>query len=997
MHPTKRCGLSRLRAATAPTTRASLIAIALLIAVTGVASATHQSGTISDVTPSATWSNPTLGGANADESSCLEDINCETFVLTLAAGDYTNQRISVAINWLNPASDWDLYVHEGAANGPIVAQSADFVPDNEERASISIDAVIATARTYYVHVVAFAVSTPGYGGTATLISAPTPRVPTYLAGNLPFSQNVRLQAPFTVRDGEPSLRVDVRGNCYVGGIRGVPAGVDLWRFDLDPTSPTFDPGMQNPLYLGQPDAFLPQADPNDPATGGADGGGDIDISVTFPTHPDSMPAVVITSLALAEISSARSFDRGQNFLLSPGVATSPADDRQWNENTGPNRVYLMYRAPLPATGLFVQRSDDYGATYPITSLVSPSGTTPGYIDVDHRTTGSTAGRVYVAHSSSSSLTIGHSPDFGLTWKNNTVDNTTGHGSLFDVVKVGADGTVYALWSDEANIFLAHSTDGGVTWSEKVRVNDNSVYRRNLFPWLECGSAGRVAVVWYGTTHATNDDNADWEVLMSQTLDATAPGPTFRQQVISDHVIHGSNISLGGLDPTGGANRNLIDYFQVALDPQGAAVVAFTDDHNDYDGNVYVTRQLGGTSLYADANGTGQVNPASPPPLAGPGPLDPEVADFLHDAVVALVQPADPADNAFDILSVDYSCDGTDTGGNVILSATMKVSDLSPVPPAANWRISFAANCPGGVSDNGNQFYLLANTDNPASPAFRWGTAVRAGDGSITYTDRGPAQGAFDEGNNQLTMSVSAADLNPFANPDIAVGSVLDGLRGRTFTSGANGIRDVTYGGTQFIVPACSPTSTLLARFETEPAADGVLLVWRFGEGTEFRVKNVERGERADGPWSAIEVETGVRGEASTALDRTASAGRTYFYRLLAEDPAGESRTFGPVSGSYGMDASLPRVAFLGRPSPNPSPGASSVQFGITRPGFVDLAVYDPRGRRVRTIVATEMAPGSYTRSWDGRTDRFSDAASGLYFFVLNGVDGRKSQRISLTR
>lgn len=996
MHASMPHAHSPQRVATAPVVAAGVLAITLLLALVGLAGATHQSGTLSDATPNIAWSNPTLGGANANESSCLENVNCETYVLTLAAGDYTGQRVSVAISWLNPASDWDLYVHEGSANGPIVAQSGDFVPDNEERASISIDAVIATPRTYYVHVVAFAVVAPGYDGTASLISSPNSRAPIFLAGNLPFSQNVRLQAPFTTGDGEPSLRVDVRGNCYVGGIRGVPAGVDLWRFNLDPASPTFDPGMQNPLYLGQPDAFLPQGDPNDPAVGGADGGGDIDISVGFPTHPDSTPVVVITSLALAQISSARSFDRGQSFILNPAASNSTADDRQWNESTGPNRVYMMYRAPAPATGLFVQRSDDYGATYPITSLVSPSGTTPGYIDVDQRATGPFAGRVYVSHASSSSLTIGHSIDLGLTWKNNTVDNTTGHGSKFDAVKVGADGTVYAVWSDEVNIYLAHSTDGAVTWSEKVRVNDNTVYRRNLFPWLECGSTGRVAVVWYGTTHATNDDDADWEVLFSQTLDATAANPTFRQQVISDHIIHGSNISLGGLDPTGDANRNLIDYFQVALDPQGAAVVAFTDDHNDYDGNVQVTRQLGGMSLYADANGTGQVSPASPPPLPVPGPLDPEVTDFLHDAVVGLLQPADPADNAFDILSVDYTCDGTDSFGNVILSATMAVSDLSPVPAGGNWRISFAANCPGGVSDNGDQFFLLADSNNPASPTFTWGTAVRASDGSMTYTNRGPAQGAFDESNNRLTMSVSVGDLNPFASPDIAVGSVLHGLRGRSYT-GANGILDITYGGTQFLVPACSPTSTLLARFESESADEGVLLVWEFGYGTDLRVISVERGESREGPFGSIEFESGTRNGASTALDRTALPGHTYHYRLLTQDSAGGNRTFGPVAGSYGVDAGLPAVAFLGRPSPNPTGATSAVQFGVPRPGFVDLAIYDPRGRRVRTIVAGEMAPGLYTRSWDGRTDRFSDAASGLYFYVLNSVGGRKSQRVSLTR
>jgi hypothetical protein len=205
---------------------------------------------------------------------------------------------------------------------------------------------------------------------------------------------------------------------------------------------------KNALYLGQPDAFVPQ-DPNDPTTGGADGGGDIDIAVSFPTHPDSIPWVTIVSLAAADISSARSSDRGQSFLLSPAVVPVPADDRQWVEADGPDRVYMMYRAPIPATGLFVARSDDHGLTYPNTGVVNPSGTTPGYIDVDH-----SSGAIYVAHSSSSSLQVGRSTDAGATWRNNTVDITTAHGSLFDAVKVGDDGTVYAIWSDGKDIYLA---------------------------------------------------------------------------------------------------------------------------------------------------------------------------------------------------------------------------------------------------------------------------------------------------------------------------------------------------------------------------------------------------------------------------------------------------------------------------------------------------------------------------------------------------------------
>ncbi len=760
-----------------------------------------STGTITPTSTPIAFTGGLLAGGNSDESTCQENITCENFILTVAAGDYTAKRIDLAINWLTPAADYDMYVHEGSPSGPVVAYSADGTTTGE-LAHLSYDPGVLTAsRTYYVHVVAFAVAGDQYQGQISVAPAPPPRIASYPLAAMTFSPNVTLTAPYTTGDGEPSCRVDVRGNAYVGGIRGVPAGVDLWRFDLNPTSPTFDPAMQNPIYLGQPDAFVEQ-DPNDQQAGGADGGGDIDICTSFPSSPTAIPVVTTTSLAAAEISSSVSFDRGETFTLSPAVVAVPADDREWQEADGDSTIYMMYRAPIPATGLFCARSDDHGLTYPITSVVSASGTTPGYIDVDH-----TTHEVYIAHTSSSGLFVSRSVDRGLTWSTSTVDNSTAHGSLFDVVKVGDDGTVYCVWSDEVNVFLAHSTDHGVTWSGKVRVNDSTVYKINLFPWLEAGSAGRVDIVWYASTSTANTDASDWVVRFAQTTNATDPNPAFAQATISDHVIHGSNISTGGL--TGSLNRNLLDYFQVALDPQGAAVIAFTDDHNDYDGNVYVTRQLDGPSLYATANGNGYVNAVAPPSPIIPDPAAPEVSDYLHDALAGLLQPID-TDNPFDILWVDYSCTYDSATTAIKIRSTMKVSTLSPVPSGGTWRMSFTANAPGGNSDRGDQFYVLATTTPPATPvapAFTWGTAVRAGSGSMTYTQRGTTTGVLDSVSGTIRIDVPVTSLNNFVThgPPIGPGSILQGLRGRTASSGANAVADLTRGGTSYRVTCGLPT------------------------------------------------------------------------------------------------------------------------------------------------------------------------------------------------
>ena len=155
--------------------------------------------------------------------------------------------------------------------------------------------------------------------------------------------------------------------------------------------------------------------------------------------------------------------------------------------------------------------------------------------------------------------------------------------------------------------------------------------------------------------------------------------------------------------------------------------------------------------------------------------------------------------------------------HALLVATMKVSDMTAIPPSSNWRMTFAANAPNsvlsptneytfGVSDRGDGFFVRATTDPSGVQTFVYGTAKRNFDGSITYTDIGPADcGFFDQTAKTITIKVALSKLN-MATPaaQIAPGSVLAGLRGSTFTtagSGASGNNkaDTARGGTQYTV------------------------------------------------------------------------------------------------------------------------------------------------------------------------------------------------------
>jgi flagellar hook capping protein FlgD len=330
-------------------------------------------------------------------------------------------------------------------------------------------------------------------------------------------------------------------------------------------------------------------------------------------------------------------------------------------------------------------------------------------------------------------------------------------------------------------------------------------------------------------------------------------------------------------------------------------------------------------------------------------------------------------------------------------------------------MNFTANAPGGLSDRGDQFYVMATTDTgntTPTAQFVYGTATRTSSGAITYTQRGGADfGLMDQANNRIVIEIALSKLNPWVThgPAIGPGSVLWGLRGSVATtrictpSGlpvtecAGAFRDQTRGGPSFTFPGCGPTATLLSQFLAEDMAEGIRVTWGFGPTASIRSSSIERADTDQGPWSPLDAAVETRNGTSTAVDRSVATGRSTYYRLIATESDGQVHTFGPVSAIHGVDASAPIVSFVRGPSPNPAPGRCAVTFRVGRPGFVDLSVLDPSGRRVRTIQAGNLAPGEYVREWDGRTDHFSNAPSGMYFVVLHSADGKLTRRITLVR
>lgn len=64
---------------------------------------------------------------------------------------------------------------------------------------------------------------------------------------------------------------------------------------------------------------------------------------------------------------------------------------------------------------------------------------------------------------------------------------------------------------------------------------------------------------------------------------------------------------------------------------------------------------------------------------------------------------------------------------------------------------------------------------------------------------------------------------------------------------------------------------------------------------------------------------------------------------------------------------------------NPS---TTIQFALPEPGRVRLALYDLRGRQIRTLLQGEWTPGLHSIVWDGCDDFGRLLPSGVYFYRI---------------
>jgi len=68
--------------------------------------------------------------------------------------------------------------------------------------------------------------------------------------------------------------------------------------------------------------------------------------------------------------------------------------------------------------------------------------------------------------------------------------------------------------------------------------------------------------------------------------------------------------------------------------------------------------------------------------------------------------------------------------------------------------------------------------------------------------------------------------------------------------------------------------------------------------------------------------------------------------------------------------------------PNPFNPTTNIEFALTKAADVKLEIFNVVGQKVQTLVSSQMQPGIYSVTWDGRDSRGSSVVSGVYLYRL---------------
>jgi len=701
------------------------VSAALLTQPTAHAS-NPSTGSINLNSAAISWQGSALaGGATGDagiglvtsEEMCVEGVSCDTYTLAIEGTPQdwinANKLVHVHLGWTVTAQDFDVYIHKGDLNGPVVANSGNGATNGilgREDTDLDPARPSVGTGTFAVHVVYWtATAAEQYTGTVSVENVPAAPAPTPTPtptneppGTPRFYSYI---APPGVADdaGEPSIGVNWKSEKTFSGI---PNGGTVTYFGgflpymLRTTfNDSFFPAKVNFEKLPLVVATAPRVF-GDP--------------ILF-TDPRTGRTFVSQELGLTPGGSTMEWtdNDGDSFLPSEGSGAPSGIDHQTVGGgpyaqpvpTGanpayPHGVWYCSQAIVDAVcSISLDGGVTFGPAVPMYSLADCGGL-HGHVKIGPDGTAYVPNRA--CHGDpASEVHVGGKPSLivsdnnGLSWSIRPLPQATTKPDRDPSVAVGSDNTVYfAYQAADGHSRVAVSTDKGQTWMNDTDIGAQLGINNSLFHAAVAGDGDRAAVAFFGTTTGGTDyDQPDfqgvWYLYVATTFDR---GHTWWTQ----NVTPNDPIQRGGICGDGGC-RNLLDFFGAEIDKEGRVLVGYDDGcisracitgqrsyglpgQNDFTAKAAISRQTGGKRMFAAYDppaGPVAEPPARPLPPAAGSSCDGNVAtDSTGDAGNPLLSAAGSADTV-DITKLNFAL--TPDGQSLVTTITLKNFSTVPAP------------------------------------------------------------------------------------------------------------------------------------------------------------------------------------------------------------------------------------------------------------------------------------------------------------------------------
>ncbi|HEX5131631.1 MAG TPA: FlgD immunoglobulin-like domain containing protein [Candidatus Krumholzibacteria bacterium] len=201
---------------------------------------------------------------------------------------------------------------------------------------------------------------------------------------------------------------------------------------------------------------------------------------------------------------------------------------------------------------------------------------------------------------------------------------------------------------------------------------------------------------------------------------------------------------------------------------------------------------------------------------------------------------------------------------------------------------------------------------------------------------------------------------------------------------------VSFHGECYKVTEEQPVSVAFQRATATVVDGGVQLHWNVIADESIEGFDVQRAAAGVAIPASILGESDLPAAATGYLDTEVLPGTEYRYVVVAVTKDGEYRS-APIT------ATVPATVFSARSYPNPFNPATTIEYTLSQPDHVTLAIYDVEGGLVRTLETGSRDVGTHTREWNGTDANGNPVASGTYFYRLTAGNRTLSHKVVLLK